>query len=355
MNDLNQKSRFAIDLDDLERQLRGMQANEAKQPAADPLAELAKLVGQDDPLKDVFAPQARQTADLTTQPEDRYAVPVEDLRGSVDEFDAIFDRQMRDEVAPAQAKDSYDALQDDLAREVLASIVPEARAEAGHAGAALAADPLAQLDDMLSRDLDKIIDEQRAPVPQPEGHGDFAAMGAVAAGAAMIGAAASRGQVQPEALDEPDASQDLPRKRFSKGALTAAVMVVIGVIGIGVAAVWRGGKAGDGEPRVIRAEPGPTRVQPQNQGGTEVPDQNKQIFDRAGAPKPADTKVVNRDEQPVDVQAAVRNQPRVIFPGAASSGTPTEATQPTSPTATPPAAGLGEPRRVRTVAIRPDG
>ena len=49
------RNRFALDLEDLERQLRG--AGQAPRPGqqADPLAELTRIVGQDDPLKDIFA------------------------------------------------------------------------------------------------------------------------------------------------------------------------------------------------------------------------------------------------------------------------------------------------------------
>jgi hypothetical protein len=375
MSELSQKSRFAIDLDDLERQLRNMQTNEARQPAADPLAELARLVGQDDPLKDVFAPQVKPTAvdDAPAPPhgEDQFAVPPEDLRGSVDEFDAIFDREMlaqphrqpqagparglsqdlAGEFAPHSARDfAHDPLQDDIAREVLAAVVPEARAEAGHAGASQK-DPLADLEDLISRDLGQFGAERATPAPHAA-QGDFAALAATAAGAGAVGAAIPPDEAQ--ATPPPAAG----RSAWSKGAITAGVLLMLGVIGIGGAAVWRGGKPSDGQPPVIKADPGPTRVQPQNQGGAEIPDQNKQIFERAGAPKPADTKVVNRDEQPVDVQAVVRSQPRVILPGANGAPSPDNgqgAAAPQAAPATAPINGLGEPRRVRTIAIRPDG
>src|SRR6218665_448802 len=54
------RNRFALDLEDLERQLRGAAQSPKPGQAADPLAELTRIVGQDDPLKDLFAhrPQA---------------------------------------------------------------------------------------------------------------------------------------------------------------------------------------------------------------------------------------------------------------------------------------------------------
>ncbi|MDP3318007.1 MAG: hypothetical protein Q8S58_02645, partial [Bosea sp. (in: a-proteobacteria)] len=48
------RNRFALDLEDLERQLRSAgQVPRSGQPA-DPLAELTRIVDQGDPLKDIF-------------------------------------------------------------------------------------------------------------------------------------------------------------------------------------------------------------------------------------------------------------------------------------------------------------
>ena len=49
------KARFAVDLDDLERQLRVTAGAQPKTQSSDPLAELARIVGQDDPFKAMFA------------------------------------------------------------------------------------------------------------------------------------------------------------------------------------------------------------------------------------------------------------------------------------------------------------
>ena len=49
------KARFAVDLDDLERQLRVTAGTQPKIQSSDPLAELARIVGQDDPFKAMFA------------------------------------------------------------------------------------------------------------------------------------------------------------------------------------------------------------------------------------------------------------------------------------------------------------
>jgi cell division septation protein DedD len=155
------------------------------------------------------------------------------------------------------------------------------------------------------------------------------------------------------------------------GLVSVAAVGIIGAISF-----KPGPKAPSGEPPTIKAAVEPTKVQPQNPGGAEVPNQNRQILERKPDTKPAETRVVTTEEQPMDVQAAARQAARVVLPGAPATpaapaapamaptasapaapapGTP-PATAAAPPAAAPPAAApLGEPRRVRTVAIRPDG
>jgi hypothetical protein len=103
----------------------------------------------------------------------------------------------------------------------------------------------------------------------------------------------------------------------------------------------------------------------------DIPDQNKQIYER-GAPD-AQTKVVNREEQPLDVQQVARALPGspAASPARPASSASARGMDPNGPTVTivpaapapiaaPPApvsasAALGEPRRVRTMTVRPDG
>jgi cell division protein FtsN len=88
-------------------------------------------------------------------------------------------------------------------------------------------------------------------------------------------------------------------------------------------------------------------VQPQNPGGVEIPNQNKQIYERAN--QNGGTKVVNREEQPIDVQQAVRmNGNAVADATGGTAGAPVKPQQTAS-------LNLGEPKKVRTVTIRPDG
>jgi septal ring-binding cell division protein DamX len=130
-----------------------------------------------------------------------------------------------------------------------------------------------------------------------------------------------------------------------------AVAAVLGavVIGGGGAYMASGSAAiTGGEPPLIKANNEPTKVQPQNPGGVEIPNQNKQIYERAA--QSTETKVVNREEQPVDVQQTVRMNGSAVAD--ATGGTVPGGAVKHQQTAS---LNLGEPRKVRTVTIRPDG
>ena len=129
--------------------------------------------------------------------------------------------------------------------------------------------------------------------------------------------------------------------------LLVSVGAALGIVTVAVAGglTWRNMRTThpvgvDGAP-VVMADKAPLKVAPQNAGGTEFPGQDKQIYDR-GTNKDKPTRVVNREEQPVDVaQVARQAAARDALPGTPSA---TNALQDS----------LGEPRRVRTVAVRPE-
>ena len=138
-----------------------------------------------------------------------------------------------------------------------------------------------------------------------------------------------------------------PRSR--KGAIAIAAVIGAVVLGGGGAYLASGSAAiTGGEPPLIKANNEPTKVQPQNPGGVEIPNQNKQIYERAN--QSGATKVVNREEQPVDVQQAVRMNGNAVAD--ATGGTVPGVSVKPQQTAS---LNLGEPRKVRTVTIRPDG
>jgi hypothetical protein len=151
------------------------------------------------------------------------------------------------------------------------------------------------------------------------------------------------------ALDQ-DRYEPLAPPRSRKGLVVAGTLVVATVLGTAGWLAWRdsGVSLRSGPPPVIRADNAPLKVAPENPGGMEIPDQNKQIYER-GTPD-GQTRVVDRAEQPIDVREAARALPQASGAAAPGSG---QNGRPTRPNAV--ATALGEPRRVRTVSVRPDG
>lgn len=367
------RNRFALDLEDLERQLRSAgQAPRVSQPA-DPLAELTRIVDQGDPLKDIFkqrgAPpasermpsswQAQANAHAQVQPRDaaepeqnephlgaiqqfqavaEKSPPPAELRGALDEFEALLRRtegaRPAEPVAavraPVRTEPRFEAADESFER-------PEPQAY-GRPAAAPAARDLDEVDAGYAYQDQQPVYETQLP------HGT--------------------------AVEED--MPDLEPRRSRKGLYAAAALIVVGVVGVGAAMTLRSPtRTADGQPPTIAAATGPTKVEPVNPGGAEIPNQNKQIYERPGDAQAGQTKVVSREEQPVDVQQAARSMPtRVVLPGPGSAtATPpanalSQAPASAAPVATPsepaltpvpPVPGLGEPRRVRTVSIRPDG
>lgn len=135
-----------------------------------------------------------------------------------------------------------------------------------------------------------------------------------------------------------------------RGGLTmvAAVLGVALIGGAGALAYRSMGGGGSGEPPLIKAETEPVKTVPENPGGAEVPHQNKQIYDRVNPEAPPKSTVVSREEEPVELPAgtppsANSDSARVILPGGPAAVEPTH-----------PSTMGSEPRRVKTVEIRPD-
>src|SRR5205823_4244072 len=113
-----------------------------------------------------------------------------------------------------------------------------------------------------------------------------------------------------------------------------------------------GGPGSSSPVPVIRASGEPSKVAPPPT--TADQSTSKFSYDRFGdAGK--DEQVVRREEKPVDLSKAPPSPPRTVFPGAPVASPPSakSAGGAAMSAANPPSA-IGEPRRVRTVPIRPD-
>jgi hypothetical protein len=289
------KSRLALDLEDIERQLR----HSSQQPGSsksDPLAELARIVGQDDPFRALLAGETANSQNSTRS-------------------DDIFARR-----EPLFEDPRY-----------------------SHAAAA------AYQDVSLTAEEEAILHGQHDPRYAPAPHEADLYYGNVP------------GYAEPESAFAP-----VEPRRSRKGLIAVGAVLGAAVLGAaGAFALRSGGSIGtpDGEPPVVQAEAGPSKVAPQNPGGVDIPNQNKQIYERAA--QDTQTRVVSREEQPVDVRQAARlanaapESATASAPVRVSPSVPSSVSVNTIPslqgTSNATAGVLGEPRRVRTVSIRPDG
>ncbi|MGH6819829.1 MAG: SPOR domain-containing protein, partial [Methylocella sp.] len=143
-----------------------------------------------------------------------------------------------------------------------------------------------------------------------------------------------------------------------------AAVIVAGIAGIGASFVFKDAVFHQDEIATIRAADGPAKVHPDTAAGTEIPNQDASIL--GGSPQQPPVAVVNNVEQPADLSAqanmpeAPANPPRAIAglaTGAASVPVPAPPAQAQpQPSADPLSiADLIEPKKVKTVSVRPDG
>ncbi|MGQ0682812.1 SPOR domain-containing protein [Bradyrhizobium sp.] len=165
-------------------------------------------------------------------------------------------------------------------------------------------------------------------------------------------------QREPAYPDDPYAYQgaydeepeEQPRKRG--GIITVAAVLVLAVVGTGAAFAYRTfvGSPRSGEPPIIKADHSPTKIVPaQSEAAPKAPD--RMTFGDGNE------KIVPREETPVDVNA--RSGPRVVFPPLNQNANPPS---PASVVPNPPPANTAangtlpnnEPRRVKTLSVKGD-
>ncbi len=143
--------------------------------------------------------------------------------------------------------------------------------------------------------------------------------------------------------DEEPAHQPEPKRRG--GMITVAAVLALAVFGVGGAFAYRtySGSAHSGEPPVIRADAGPTKIIPSPpDGATKVPDRM--------ATGDGTERIVSREETPLDPNA--RSVPRVVWPTPQTPSPPTPSIAPVAASPTNGTMPNGEPHRIKTVAVR---
>jgi hypothetical protein len=174
------------------------------------------------------------------------------------------------------------------------------------------------------------------------------------------------------ALDEAEYQEEEQRKRRRRRLATVAGILALAVFGGAGAYGYRtyiGAATQSSPPPVIKADSGPTKIIPATQAANAT--SNKLIYDRVGE-KGQTEKVVPREEKPVDIKAATAIQPpRNVYSSpdtvvAAPPPTTIPVTRVDSGAQVLPAASsasfasqgsgaiLPSAKKVRTVTIRPD-
>lgn len=316
----------------------------ARDAAPDPLVELARLIGQNDP----FAFDSGRGAGRR-DPRDR-SDPYDDRHASDDRDDSR-----------ATASDRFDPR---YPQAPAADPYPSGPYPSG------GRDRWPPADSAGDRYDDRYASPQGGQ-PDPAGYGDprYPGDGDARYGAAEDeryrrgfdqgydpgqGQAYQAGDYAEDYRDEPSDRDDydVPRSR-RRGPLMVAAVLALAVIGTAAAFGYRSMSQGSVSvpPPLIKADNAPNKVASATQAG----DANKQIYERLGDRSQGE-RVVSREEQPVDIRDAA---PRVLVPVLSPFPPETQAPAPIAPavTATTPRAPSGaatEPKKIRTVTIRPD-
>jgi hypothetical protein len=334
--DNSTKSRLAIDLDALEAQLKNVHHQQpARRPRSnDPLSELARIVGQDDPYRAILANERVEPA--AEEPSLASAAARKRRR----EHDLFADGQAGQRIAEPQP---YEAAANDDYQQQLAAAEEEttaARAKNPAPGRLQPAEFEATLRGILG-DRRQPAPPVDGPVGTPSDSDAYLAQDEEYADQAETGA--------DEEGDYPEEEHEERRSR--KGLVAAAALLAVGAIGVGGFYFTRGSsvRTASGEPPVIMAEKQPTKVQAK--GSDESASPSKQIYETVKQPQEQDTKVVNRDEQPVDLNQVLRRDGQTASLPSGQRGI----SLPQPPQASNLAGRQDEPRKVKTVAVRPDG
>ncbi len=278
---------------------------------SDPLAELARLIGQADPNADFGRDRNAADAHAGGPPpwmRDRAAPPPSPAE-------------------PAMARDVHPLRRYAAAHhlpEPTYQTSPQTQPEADHS---------ARYDEALYGPLPSEADHAAYGNPQPAGYYDD------------------------YAYEEDDGGDAEARKPRRKGLATVAAVVALAVVGTGAAFAYRTfvGTTRSGEPPIIKADAGPNKVVP----ASAADGASKQIQDRMAAGNAAE-QLVSREEQPVDVKDIARSGPRVVFPPLNQNVNPpsTASVAPGDKLAAnggaAAAVGGGEPRRIKTLTVRSD-
>lgn len=303
-------------------------ARDATKADGDPLAELARLIGQSDP----FANFGRSN-------------PTHPVRQGA--------RQSGRTPAPEHAADEY------FDRDVFEPQPTQRPSWVQRAEAIAAAEPEAEPNfnsrpHPLHRARDHALEDPEDSYPPPLPPGRPSAVPAYDEVAYPAEEASydprelqpgfDRSYVQAdEYVDQQEVARERPRRT---GALIAAGVLALAVVGTGGAFAYRTyfSAPRSNNPPVITADTSPIKVVPPTSDAS-----SKLIQDRLGSS--GGENLVSREEKPVDVRDPTKAGPRNPFPPPNAATGNKAATSPPPTTALP---GGDEPRRIRTFVVKGD-
>ena len=330
MADRYQDRPFPADHEDSGDHDRGAHPAKAE---SDPLAELARLIGQTDPFGTANkAPHPLQSR-VNARPQ-AYEPPEEE-EAAAPAGPPPWMQRARQEAPP---QEEYEEPEQDYQP---SPVHPLHRYAAQHAAPAPEPEPEYQ---------------EEPPFPEAGQEPDSSRYDDALYG--QIESGEQEFQRDPAYPDDPYAYQSgyeeepEPRKR-SSGLMTVAAVLALAVVGTGGALAYRTyvGSPRSGEPPIIKADNSPTKVVPAPADGiAKTPDRMT-----AGD---GGEKIVSREETPVDVNSKAGG-PRVVFPPLNQNANPPPVASVTPSVPPPPTAPNGtmpnnEPRKVRTLAVKGD-
>jgi SPOR domain len=405
-------SNAMMDLDDLDRQLRAASGAPRRAGADDPLAELARIVGQEDPLGGSSAARKPLSERIPPSFEDFLKVPPRPASSAMQGHTPPVEPLFPEHQASQDHSHTFDAgLPPELSLAAsqpeelpidlgLRSVLPiEAElAVALSATQKSDSDQLSELEARLAAAMDgeaktPIVHEPiilpeatqaKAPSMSPASGQNFDDMlaefdlamrdvgaeklppqkmlepimvppppeapAAYSAPSGLGMAAAGAAVIGAGAAASAAVTQRMPG-RPRRGLMIAGGVIAVALIGIGSLMTFgTGSRSGSAKDApVIAAKPGVIKERPANPGGVEVPNQDKEILQPGTAQPRQAERVAPREEQPVDLNQAQRAA--TAEPGAVRQIPGVAIVAPTS--TTPPAGTPSQPvpRPVASVPI----
>jgi hypothetical protein len=327
----------SLQSDDPPRRSGGASAPSEQGSGGDPLAELARLIGQSDPFADFGQRNPPRSSERVATAASSAGSDWRKTAAAMPAYDTEHDQHgpVPDaHLTPANSgyprHDPYQPASDQ-----------EPMADPGAEAPALGRSP----QDQRFREADR-------PDPRRDD--------AIHAGAAPDRPASEPyfDDGAPVTPNDEQSYDDVPRARRRSGLVTAVALIACAMVGTAGAYGYRTyytGTTSAKVPPVIPAEVTPNKIVPASDGQT-----SKAIQDRVGDLGPTE-RMMPGAEQPVDLTSqGASTSPRVVLPPPVQplpnrTSAPGQGSGPAQGIASGTSTPGGEPKRVRTVTIRPDG